>query len=158
MAQSCDMCESFMVGTLFTLFKSPATYAVHLQSASSSKRTWSFAHAHEAFQTWRVLVMLRARTQEPATVSTAKGAGQGEPRPNQERSLRAALECAKVPESPIHGRVGSSVCFPQVLYEMLFFLEMEYSVDAAAAIGWQPHGRCFLIRDKAAFVQRIMPR
>jgi hypothetical protein len=46
--------------------------------------------------------------------------------------------------------------FPQTLYDMLFILEMEYG--AAAAIAWQPHGRCFLIQDKGAFVERIMPR
>jgi HSF-type DNA-binding len=50
---------------------------------------------------------------------------------------------------------SSTVVFPQALYDMLFILESEYG--AAAAIGWQPHGRCFLIRDKSAFVQRIMP-
>jgi hypothetical protein len=50
---------------------------------------------------------------------------------------------------------GSSTVFPQTLYDMLFILEMEYG--AAAAIAWQPHGRCFLIRDKGTFVERIMP-
>jgi hypothetical protein len=30
--------------------------------------------------------------------------------------------------------------------------------EDAAIVSWQPHGRCFLVRDKDAFVKRFLPR
>lgn len=30
--------------------------------------------------------------------------------------------------------------------------------EDASIVSWQPHGRCFLVHDKEAFVQRFLPR
>ena len=55
---------------------------------------------------------------------------------------------------PRLARGGVTVAFPERLYDMLCNVTDEGSHDI---ISWQPHGRCFLIHKKDAFVEKIMP-
>ena len=52
-------------------------------------------------------------------------------------------------------RGGVAVAFPERLHEMLLVVEEE---GLGAIVSWMPHGRCFLVREKAVFVESIMPR
>lgn len=52
-------------------------------------------------------------------------------------------------------RGGVLVPFPIKLYDALERIEEEGN---AHVIGWQPHGRCFIIRDPKVFVNELMPR
>lgn len=49
-------------------------------------------------------------------------------------------------------RGGVTTPFPEKLHAMLNSSELE------GVVGWQPHGRSFLIRDKDIFVNEIMPK
>lgn len=49
-------------------------------------------------------------------------------------------------------RGGVTIPFPEKLHAMLSSNEEE------DVVGWQPHGRAFLIRDKDRFVNEIMPK
>jgi HSF-type DNA-binding len=44
--------------------------------------------------------------------------------------------------------------FPVKLHCMLSALEKE---GLSHIVSWQPHGRCFLVRDHKKFVERILP-
>jgi HSF-type DNA-binding len=44
--------------------------------------------------------------------------------------------------------------FPVRLHYMLSELEKD-GMDHI--VSWQPHGRCFVVRDQAAFVEKILP-
>jgi hypothetical protein len=52
-------------------------------------------------------------------------------------------------------RGGVTVTFPENLHNMLSACAAEGLDDVVA---WQPHGRCFLVRKKKEFVEKIMPR
>jgi hypothetical protein len=43
--------------------------------------------------------------------------------------------------------------FPSRLHEMLSSPFLEESI-----VAWQPHGKCFLIKRKEKFVEKVMPR
>ena len=45
--------------------------------------------------------------------------------------------------------------FPEKLHQLLETMEEE---STEHIVSWQPHGRCFVIHDKTAFVDEIMPR
>ena len=51
-------------------------------------------------------------------------------------------------------RGNSTVPFPVKLYQMLVWTEQQ---DLQSVVGWQPHGRSFLVRQKQRFVRDIMP-
>ena len=47
--------------------------------------------------------------------------------------------------------------FPSRLHEML--REINDSGDGTAKIvSWQPHGKCFLIKNKEEFIDKVLPR
>ena len=46
--------------------------------------------------------------------------------------------------------------FPTILYEMM--AAIDDGVVDGGAISWQKHGKCFLIRDKEEFSNKILPR
>ena len=52
-------------------------------------------------------------------------------------------------------RGGVLLPFPSKLYDVLERMEKEGHEDV---IGWQPHGRCFVIRDPKVFVKEFMPK
>jgi len=51
-----------------------------------------------------------------------------------------------------NSRGGVTTPFPEKLHAMLS------SGDLDVVVGWQPHGRAFLIRDKDVFVNKVMPK
>lgn len=67
---------------------------------------------------------------------------------------------------------GQAMVFPVKLHRMLSIIDGKTSTtdarddDAtpsaqetdASVVSWQPHGRCFLVHDKDAFVKRFLPR
>jgi hypothetical protein len=53
---------------------------------------------------------------------------------------------------------GVSVPFPQKLYEMLDYVSSSNEPGLADIIGWQPHGRCFIVRKPKEFANIILPR
>jgi hypothetical protein len=53
---------------------------------------------------------------------------------------------------------GVSVPFPQKLYEMLDYVSSSSEPGLADIIGWQPHGRCFIVRKPKEFANVILPR
>lgn len=58
-----------------------------------------------------------------------------------------------------------AMVFPVKLHRMLTQIDGKAEAgganngeDEASVVSWQPHGRCFLVHDKDAFVQRFLPR
>ena len=53
---------------------------------------------------------------------------------------------------------GATRQFPTKLYEMLIKASDDDSLDAFEDIvSWQPHGRCFIVRNPKKFVAYVMP-
>lgn len=52
-------------------------------------------------------------------------------------------------------RGGVTVAFPEKLHEML---QTVFDAGLDHVVSWQPHGRCFLIRQKEMFVEHVMSR
>ena len=47
--------------------------------------------------------------------------------------------------------------FTEKLFQMLTHIDL-YEPDLASIVSWQPHGRCFLVRDVKRFEENILPR
>ena len=59
-------------------------------------------------------------------------------------------------KTPIRRRKGGvTTPFPVVLHRLLAQIERDGHADV---LGWQPHGRCFVIFQPKEFVRTIMPR
>jgi len=67
-----------------------------------------------------------------------------------DRSLDSALR-----STPFLSRKGVTVPFPVKLHQLIEHAEAEGLTDI---VGWQPHGRCFVIRDPEAFSNTLLPR
>jgi len=67
-----------------------------------------------------------------------------------DRSLDSVLS-----STPFLSRKGVTVPFPVKLHRLIEYAEAEGLTDI---VGWQPHGRCFVIRDQKAFASDLMPR
>ena len=52
-------------------------------------------------------------------------------------------------------RGGVAVAFPERLHQVLQQVEND---GLGHVISWQPHGRCFLIRQPRVFVEHVMPK
>ena len=50
--------------------------------------------------------------------------------------------------------------FPSRLHEMLDTIDDDSSGTANSAkfVSWQPHGKCFLIKNKEEFIAKVLPR
>jgi hypothetical protein len=44
--------------------------------------------------------------------------------------------------------------FPSTLHHLL----TNHSREVDSIVSWQPHGRCFLVHDRKAFVEHVLPR
>lgn len=55
---------------------------------------------------------------------------------------------------------GAARQFPTKLYDMLSKASSDESEGGGFedCVSWQPHGRCFIVRDPKEFVARIMPK
>jgi hypothetical protein len=71
------------------------------------------------------------------------------------KTTENALRGKQVPSSKKLARGGVATPFPEKLHEMLAVAE---NLEFENVIGWQVHGRAFLIHDKKIFVQSVMPR
>ena len=52
---------------------------------------------------------------------------------------------------------GDPNYFPAKLHRMLTDIDNDFP-HFKELISWQPHGRCFMIRDEARFTDEVMPR
>ena len=50
-------------------------------------------------------------------------------------------------------RGGVIIAFPEKLYSMLNDAEVKFP----EIVGWQPHGRCFVVRQPKQFVSEVLP-
>ena len=60
-------------------------------------------------------------------------------------------------ERPINTGGGVKAPFPVKLYEMMEHIDLR-ELELSSIISWQPHGRCFKIRDVKAFEESVLPR
>lgn len=54
-------------------------------------------------------------------------------------------------------KAGVKVPFPGKLFNMLQQIDL-HDTDLAQIVAWQPHGRCFLVRDSQKFEEIVLPR
>jgi HSF-type DNA-binding len=47
--------------------------------------------------------------------------------------------------------------FPSRLHEMLREID-DAGNGTGKIVSWQPHGKCFMIRDKEQFITRVLPK
>lgn len=67
-------------------------------------------------------------------------------------------ECSAT-SSIVSPQRGASKQFPFKLYEMLLACTAETDAETdESVVGWQPHGRCFMVRDSKRFVEDVLPR
>ena len=59
-------------------------------------------------------------------------------------------------KSPIVSKGGVTIPFPLKLHNMLEYIS-KCEPKLANIVSWQPHGRCFLVRDISAFVNDVLP-
>ena len=52
---------------------------------------------------------------------------------------------------------GVKIPFPEKLFQMLQHIDLQ-EPDLASIVSWQPHGRCFLVRDVRRFEEHVLPR
>lgn len=64
------------------------------------------------------------------------------------------LDAAAVWAAEKKNRGGISTPFPFILFDMLQRMEQDGLGDV---VSWQPHGRCFLVKQKERFVDEVMP-
>lgn len=60
-------------------------------------------------------------------------------------------------EAPIVTKGGVSVPFPMKLHNMLDHIEL-FEPELSSIIRWQPHGRCFLVKNSKTFAADVLPR
>lgn len=60
-------------------------------------------------------------------------------------------------ETPLISKGGVSVPFPLKLHNMLDHVDL-FESELSSIIRWQPHGRCFLVKDSKAFAAHVLPR
>jgi len=66
-----------------------------------------------------------------------------------------SLDDSALSSVPLFSRKGVTVPFPVKLHRLIEHAEAAGLTDI---VGWQPHGRCFVIRDPDAFCQELLPR
>jgi hypothetical protein len=59
--------------------------------------------------------------------------------------------------TPVISKGGVTVPFPEKLHNMLEHIA-HYEPELSSIISWQPHGRCFLVKDAKAFGANVLPR
>lgn len=60
-------------------------------------------------------------------------------------------------ETPIVSKGGVTIPFPMKLHNMLEHISLG-NTDLAHIVSWQPHGRCFLVKDIKSFSSEVLPR
>ena len=60
-------------------------------------------------------------------------------------------------ETPIVSKGGVTIPFPMKLHNMLEHISLG-NTDIADIVSWQPHGRCFLVKDIKSFSSEVLPR
>lgn len=59
--------------------------------------------------------------------------------------------------TPVISKGGVTVPFPEKLHNMLEHIAQN-EPELSSIISWQPHGRCFLVKDAKAFGANVLPR
>lgn len=74
------------------------------------------------------------------------------PLQNESGRIDAPSPAAPVAIDPNH--------FPSRLHEMLGTIDDDNDGTASNAkiVSWQPHGKCFLIKNKEEFIAKVLPR
>jgi hypothetical protein len=75
----------------------------------------------------------------------------------EEEAPIANRSSSKIKQSRRGHRGGVSTPFPEKLHEMLTAIDEDGGEDTNV-VSWQPHGRCFIVRDPKAFVEDVMPQ
>lgn len=60
-------------------------------------------------------------------------------------------------ETPVVSKGGVTIPFPMRLHNMLEHISLN-EPDFNEIVSWQPHGRCFLVKDVKAFSSQVLPR
>ncbi len=60
-------------------------------------------------------------------------------------------------EAPIVSKGGVSIPFPMKLHNMLDHIDL-FEPELSNIIRWQPHGRCFLVKNSKEFAANVLPR
>ena len=73
----------------------------------------------------------------------------------QKKEQEAEMQAAAALDNTVHRRKGGvAVSFPAKLHAILDQVDAD---GLSHVISWQPHGRCFLIRDVKLFSEHVMP-
>jgi hypothetical protein len=88
-----------------------------------------------------------------ADTDTTKGANKG-PGGIEENQLAMSSAPGALPAAP-RSTPGRRRTFPIRLHTMLSDAEANGQTDI---ISWQPHGKCFLVRDTEQFVEKLLPK
>ena len=103
-----------------------------------------------------------ARVVSSGSSHNGDGDGNGKKKDSKKREIQhnytdhANDDEAIYSESPIVSKGGVTVPFPLKLHNMLEYIA-EYEPKLASIVSWQPHGRCFLVRDITAFADDVLP-
>jgi hypothetical protein len=102
-----------------------------------------------------------SRSSDPAVVK--KDEAQSEPDEKTKREIQhnyhdhADNDGAIYREAPVISKGGVTVPFPTKLHNMLEYIAL-HETELNVIVSWQPHGRCFLVRNTKAFGERVLPR
>ena len=66
-------------------------------------------------------------------------------------------DCATYLSAPVVSKGGVTVPFPTKLHNMLDHID-EHESELSSIVSWQPHGRCFLVKDIKQFTKDVLPR
>jgi hypothetical protein len=66
-------------------------------------------------------------------------------------------DCATYLSAPVVSKGGVTVPFPTKLHNMLDHID-EHESELSSIVSWQPHGRCFLVKDIKKFTKDVLPR
>lgn len=92
------------------------------------------------------------KRQQVDATSTTKASRQGE-----RVSSAAGATADEIVPTPRKEEGSDSNSFPSKLHRMLTDIDNDFP-HFKELISWQPHGRCFMIRDEARFTDEVMPR
>ena len=123
----------------------------HYHYHSQSYAPWSSTTSASAAANNRVFVHnYKDHSRDPVFVAPQS-------RTTKEQTGNGGKSSTKTVHKGVPAQRGAARQFPTKLYEMLNQSSSEQE-GFEQIVGWQPHGRCFLVRDPKQFVADIMPR